>query len=74
MKLSMKQTRALDLLEDTFTSEILFGGGAGGRQVRTRLLLDNKECVKVQRDTLVNRTGKIKDPKRNHAKHFIRGI
>jgi hypothetical protein len=29
MKLSMKQTRALDLLEDLETSEILFGGGAG---------------------------------------------
>lgn len=30
MKLSLKQTYALDLLEDNVTSEILFGGGAGG--------------------------------------------
>jgi hypothetical protein len=30
MKLSLKQTYALDLLEDSSTSEILFGGGAGG--------------------------------------------
>ena len=71
MKLSMKQTRALDLLEDTFTSEILFGGGAGGRQVRSRLLLDNKECVKIQGYTMVNRQGKVKDPQRNHVKHVI---
>lgn len=30
MKLSIKQTIALDLLEDTSTTEVLFGGGAGG--------------------------------------------
>jgi hypothetical protein len=30
MELSIKQTLALDLLEDKTTSEILFGGGAGG--------------------------------------------
>jgi hypothetical protein len=30
MELSIKQTIALDLLEDKITNEILFGGGAGG--------------------------------------------
>ena len=30
MELSIKQTTALDLLEDKSTNEILFGGGAGG--------------------------------------------
>ena len=30
MELSIKQTIALDLLEDKSTNEILFGGGAGG--------------------------------------------
>jgi len=30
MKLSLKQTKALDLLEDNVTTELLFGGGAGG--------------------------------------------
>jgi hypothetical protein len=30
MELSIKQTVALDLLEDKTTNEILFGGGAGG--------------------------------------------
>ena len=30
MKLSIKQTIALDLLEDKTTNEVLFGGGAGG--------------------------------------------
>jgi len=30
MELSIKQTIALDLLEDNKTNEILFGGGAGG--------------------------------------------
>jgi hypothetical protein len=29
MELSIKQTTALDLLEDSQTNEILFGGGAG---------------------------------------------
>jgi hypothetical protein len=30
MELSIKQTSALDLLEDNLTNELLFGGGAGG--------------------------------------------
>ena len=29
MELSIKQTSALDLLEDSQTNEILYGGGAG---------------------------------------------
>jgi hypothetical protein len=33
MELSIKQTTALDLLEDSQTNEILFGGGAGWRAV-----------------------------------------
>ena len=32
MELSIKQTTALDQLEDKTTNEILFGGGAGGGQ------------------------------------------
>jgi hypothetical protein len=30
MELSIKQTSALDHLEDNITLELLFGGGAGG--------------------------------------------
>lgn len=30
MKLTKKQTQALDILEDKITSELIFGGGAGG--------------------------------------------
>lgn len=30
MRLNQKQTKAIDLLEDQITSEVLFGGGAGG--------------------------------------------
>ena len=30
MRLSAKQTKALDILEDTTTNSLLFGGGAGG--------------------------------------------
>ena len=30
MKLTKKQTKALDALEDKTTTELLFGGGAGG--------------------------------------------
>lgn len=29
MNLSLKQTSALDYLEDNLTNELLFGGGAG---------------------------------------------
>ena len=30
MKLTIKQTQAIDILEDNETTELLFGGGAGG--------------------------------------------
>ena len=30
MELTIKQTKALDYLEDKVTNEVLFGGGAGG--------------------------------------------
>ena len=30
MKLNLKQTQALDLLEDNITEEIVYGGAAGG--------------------------------------------
>ncbi len=39
MELSIKQTTALDLLEDTRTNEVLFGGGAGCRAVAKPLLV-----------------------------------
>jgi hypothetical protein len=54
MKLSIKQTRALDHLEDLETTELLFGGGAGGRQVSNRVLLDIKVGTQVQRHTVVD--------------------
>jgi hypothetical protein len=49
MELSIKQTIALDLLEDKTTNEVLFGGGAGGGktalgcywQLKTRLKYPN---------------------------------
>ena len=37
MELSIKQTTALDLLEDTRTNEVLFGGGAGWGGGKTAL-------------------------------------
>lgn len=30
MKLNIKQSSALDYLEDNITTELLYGGGAGG--------------------------------------------
>jgi phage terminase large subunit len=30
MNLTLKQTKALDILEDATTTELLYGGGAGG--------------------------------------------
>jgi len=48
VKLSIKQTLALDTLEDKITNEILYGGGAGGGKsvVGTYWLV--KSCLKYQ--------------------------
>lgn len=46
MDLTIKQTRALDFLEDTMTDEVLFGGGAGGGKSALGCFWILKCCVK----------------------------
>lgn len=46
MKLTKKQTKALDLLEDKTTIEILFGGGAGGAKSVLGCYWILKSCLK----------------------------
>lgn len=46
MKLSKKQTQALDLLEDKTTSELLFGGAAGGGKSALGCYWILKNCFK----------------------------
>ena len=46
MKLTIKQTIALDVLEDNETNEVLFGGGAGGGKSLLGVYWLLKCCVK----------------------------
>lgn len=46
MKLSLKQTKALDYLEDNTTKEVLFGGGAGGGKSALGVYWLAKSCLK----------------------------
>lgn len=69
MKLNKKQTQALDYLEDNITTEILFGGGAGGgksilgcywllkmcmKHPGTRWLMGRNEMKTLKETTLVS--------------------
>tara|TARA_R110001592_G_scaffold92874_1_gene270197 strand:+ start:1054 stop:2355 length:1302 start_codon:yes stop_codon:yes gene_type:complete len=46
MRLSAKQTKALDILEDTTTNSLLFGGGAGGGKSLLGCYWILKMCMK----------------------------
>lgn len=46
MKLTIKQTKALDYLEDSITEELLFGGGAGGGKSAFGVYWLMKSCLK----------------------------
>lgn len=46
MKLTIKQTKALDFLEDSTTEELLFGGGAGGGKSAFGVYWLMKSCLK----------------------------
>ncbi len=46
MKLSIKQTQALDYLEDKVTNEIIYGGGAGGGKSILGCYWVLKQCLK----------------------------
>ncbi|SMC45869.1 phage terminase large subunit [Pedobacter africanus] len=68
MKLTLKQTRAIDFLEDDVTNDLLFGGGAGGGksafgcywQIKRRLKypgtrgLIGRAVLKTLKDTTLN--------------------
>ena len=46
IKLNIKQTQALDFLEDKITKEIIFGGGAGGSKSFLGCYWVLKSCLK----------------------------
>lgn len=46
MKLTIKQTKALDILEDATTTELLYGGGAGGGKSALGTYWVLKNCFK----------------------------
>jgi len=46
MKLTLKQTKALDILEDATTTELLYGGGAGGGKSALGTYWVLKNCFK----------------------------
>ena len=47
MKLTKKQTLALDILEDDHTKELAFGGGAGGGKSALGCYWITKSCLKT---------------------------
>ena len=48
MKLTKKQTQAIDILEDDKTTELLFGGGAGGGKSALGCYWAIKQCLKYE--------------------------
>lgn len=46
MKLSITQTKAIEILEDNLTNELLYGGGAGGGKSVLGCFWTIKQCIK----------------------------
>src|SRR5690606_38439847 len=70
MKLTIKQTKALDILEDQETTELLFGGGAGGGKSAFGCYWQIKRRLKYACNTSLIRRAKIKVLKDTTLKTF----
>tara|TARA_R110002153_G_scaffold30457_2_gene93371 strand:+ start:658 stop:1965 length:1308 start_codon:yes stop_codon:yes gene_type:complete len=63
MKLSVKQTIAIDYLEDTNTNVILYGGGAGGGKSMLGAYWVLKQCLKYPKTRYVIGRSRLKNLK-----------
>jgi phage terminase large subunit len=71
MKLTLKQTKALDILEDTQTTELLYGGGAGGGKSALGCYWLLKNCLKYPGTRWVMGRSKLKSLKETTLNTFF---
>ena len=71
MILTIKQTIALDYLEDSDTTEICFGGGAGGGKSALSCYYLLKNCFKYQKSRYLMGRAKLKTLKETTLKTFF---
>jgi hypothetical protein len=71
MNLTFKQTIALDFLEDDITSELLFGGGAGGAKSTLGCYWLLKNCLRYPESRWLMGRAKLKTLKETTLKSFF---
>tara|TARA_R100000655_G_scaffold24_2_gene135 strand:+ start:1726 stop:3027 length:1302 start_codon:yes stop_codon:yes gene_type:complete len=71
MKLSIKQTTAIDYLEDNKTNVILYGGGAGGGKSMLGVYWVLKQCLKYPNTRYVIGRSRLKNLKETTLKSFF---
>ncbi len=71
MKLSIKQTIAIDYLEDDSTNVILYGGGAGGGKSLLGCYWILKQCLKYPNTRYVIARSRLKNLKETTLKSFF---
>ena len=72
MKLNLKQTKALDYLEDQITTELLFGGGAGGGKSILGAYWLAKMCLKYPESRWVMGRSSMKTLKETTYVSFLK--
>ena len=71
MRVSIKQTTAIDLLEDTKTNVVLYGGGAGGGKSMLGVYWVIKQCLKFPKTRYVIGRSRLKKLKETTLKSFF---
>ena len=71
MVLSIKQTTAIDYLEDNQTNVVLYGGGAGGGKSLLGCYWVLKQCLKYPNTRYVIARSRLKNLKETTLKSFF---
>ena len=71
MRLTKKQSEALDVLEDNTTTELLFGGGAGGGKSALGCYWGLKMCLKYPGSRGLIGRKEFKDVKGHYIKDLL---
>ena len=71
MRLSIKQTTAIDLLEDDQNNVVLYGGGAGGGKSMLGVYWVLKQCLKFPNTRYVIGRSRLKNLKETTLKSFF---